>query len=103
MSKLFEIRIQRKADGNGVMKTKVEIYNSELNKWVDKKTQNTTFPKEWNAQKIEWEVNGAWNSQTFRIDDRYWDGMSPSGVKIGGFANPNRTLAYPIYKEGELK
>ena len=53
------------------MKTKVEIYNSELNKWVDKKTQNTTFPKEWNAQKIEWEVKGAWNSQTFRIDDRY--------------------------------
>ena len=97
------LEVYGKPDGKGVTKTKVEIYNSELNKWVEKKTQNTTFPKEWNAQKIEWEVNGAWNSQTFRIDDRYWDGMSPSGVKIGGFVNPNKTLAYPIYKEGELK
>ena len=88
------------------MKTKVEIYNSELNKWVDKKTQNTTFPKEWNAQKIEWEVKGAWNSRDFRINDPIkdiWQGTSPSGITIEGFMNPDKTLAYPLYDGGKLK
>ena len=94
-----------KADANGVTKTRVEIYNQDLNKWVEKKTQNTTFPREWDSKKIEWEVKGAWNSSDFEIIypiKNIWQGTSPNGIKIKGFIN-NRTLAYPLYKGDELK
>ena len=40
-----------KADANGVTKTRVEIYNQDLNEWIEKKTQNTTFPREWDSKK----------------------------------------------------
>lgn len=94
-----------KADANGITKMRVEIYNQDLNKWVEKKTQNTTFPREWDSKKIEWEVKRAWNSSKFEIIDpinKIWQGTSPSGIRIEGFMN-NRTLAYPIYEGGELK
>ena len=89
-----------KADANGVTKMRVEIYNQDLNKWIEKKTQNTTFPREWDSKKIEWEVKGAWNSDSFSINGREWNGFSPSGLEIKGYVNTDRITAYPIYNGG---
>ncbi|RRD41102.1 hypothetical protein EII29_01240 [Leptotrichia sp. OH3620_COT-345] len=62
------------------------------------------FPDDWSVDKIKWEVQGAWNSSKFEIEDTKrgigWNGISPSGIKIEGHLNNKGTRAYPVY-EGE--
>ena len=64
------------------------------------------FPDNWSENKIKWEINGAWNSSDFEINNTskglHWEGTSSSGVKIEGYVNNrNGTRAYPKYEGGQ--
>ena len=89
-------------DANGVYEATVEMKTPDGN-WVtktvgktDKPQLNTMFPKNWDAAKIQSEIDSAWADPKRVILDNKWSGTSSSGVKIEGFIQP-RTTAYPIY------
>ena len=63
------------------------------------------FPDNWTEDKVKWEINGAWNSQSFESGitpkGTEWSGTSPSGIEIRGYIKNNGTTAYPIYQGEE--
>ena len=60
------------------------------------------FPNDWSIDKTKWEINGAWNSIDFNIEETKrgsrWEGTSPSGIKMEGFLNNKGNTAYPVYE-----
>ena len=96
------MRIFEKPDKNGVYQAKVEIYNPTKNIWQEKGAKTTMFPDDWSIDKTKWEINGAWNSIDFNIEETKrgirWEGTSPSGIKMEGFLNNKGNTAYPVYE-----
>ncbi len=87
-------------DANGVYKASVSIQAPD-GSWIAKranKGENTMFPKNWDAARIQAEVDSAWNSPSKTVNPKtgQWTAKSDSGVMIGGYTNP-RATAYPIY------
>lgn len=88
---------------HGVYEAGVEMRKKD-GTWVKKKSNksiNTMFPKDWTAEQIRTEVQGAWDSPNIVIDpvDNSWSSVSPSGVRISGFIDDtnHRVTAYPVY------
>ena len=55
------------------------------------------FPKDWDAERIQAEVDAAWNSPGKTVDqDGKWHAETPSGVPVEGWIEP-KTTAYPVY------
>ena len=55
------------------------------------------FPKDWDADRIQAEVDAAWNSPGKVVDAKgHWEATTPSGVAVEGWIKPN-TTAYPVY------
>jgi hypothetical protein len=94
-------------DVNGVYQAKVQLQAPD-GTWVTKldyrgqPQTNTMFPKNWDAAKIQAEVDSAWNSSSKTVDPKtgQWRAESPSGVMIEGYTNP-RATAYPLYNGGK--
>ncbi|WP_049190775.1 EndoU domain-containing protein, partial [Serratia marcescens] len=84
-------------NAHGVYKGKVEIFDSTSGQWVQKGPESTFFPTSWNRQKVMSEVRGAYNNGTVMPNGK-WEGISPSGVKIGGYLDSggNINTAFPI-------
>ncbi len=84
-------------NAHGVYKGKVEIFDSTSGQWVQKGPESTFFPTSWNRQKVMTEVRGAYNNGTVMSNGK-WEGISPSGVKIGGYLDSggNINTAFPI-------
>jgi Bacterial EndoU nuclease len=90
-------------DANGVYEAVVEL-KTPAGEWVEKTNYrgeiqtNTMFPKNWDAAKIQAEVDSAWADPKKSIDPTTgkWKGKSNSGVDIEGYSQPIAT-AYPIY------
>lgn len=68
-------------------------------RWIEKVSnngENTMFPKDWDAQKVQVEIESAWARRTSVANQpNMWSGTSDSGVKIQGYLEP-RTTAYPV-------
>ena len=94
-------------DANGVYEAVVEIKTPD-GKWqiktvgaTEKPLKNTMFPKDWDAQKVQAEIDSAWASQRPHPEDKNkWIGTSSSGIEIEGYKQP-RTTAYPLYGRGK--
>ncbi|EMH4164451.1 EndoU domain-containing protein [Pluralibacter gergoviae] len=90
-------QITTSPDAHGVYKGKVEIFNSTDNQWIQKGAESTFFPKSWSKQQVMSEVRGAYDNSTI-LPNGKWEGLSPSGVKIGGYLDSggNINTAFPI-------
>ena len=83
----------------------VYVANVQLRKpdgtWVTKTAnegKTTMFPRNWDAKRIEAEINSAWaNRKPVADNPEMWMGTSNSGVDITGYLTP-RTTAFPVYK-----
>jgi hypothetical protein len=92
-------------DANGVYEAIVEIQTPD-GSWQTKTAgasskpqKNTMFPKDWDAQRVQAEIESAWASQRPHPEDKNkWIGTSDSGIQIEGYRQP-RTTAYPLREE----
>ena len=61
------------------------------------------FPRSWDANRIRNEVEYAFANRSIKIVTgggrtvRQWEGITPSGVKVEGYVDPNITV-YPLMK-----
>ena len=90
------------ADANGVYEAYVEMKTPD-GEWQAKTVgrtnelqKNTMFPKDWNATKIQTQVDSAWGKKIDLPNNR-WEGRSNSGVLITGYKEP-RATAFPVYE-----
>ncbi len=85
-------------DANGVYTARVEIRTPD-GTWIEKTANggvNTMFPKDWDAQRVQAEIDSAWNRRSpVPGKTNMWSGTSDSGIKIEGFLDP-RTTAFPV-------
>ena len=85
----------------GVYRARVEVFNSATNTWVPKGPPSTFFPRAWSRGQVVSEIRGAFATRN-TVPGRppnYWEGVSPSGVRIGGYTNAAGDIntAFPIY------
>ncbi|WP_232832608.1 DUF637 domain-containing protein [Photorhabdus sp. CRCIA-P01] len=85
-------------NAQGVYRGRVEVLNSQTGQWVQKGPISSFFPQPWNRQQVMSEIKGALKNAT--VQGSKWEGISPSGVKIGGYLDKNGNIntAYPIYE-----
>jgi len=56
---------------------------------------NTMFPKNWDAAKIQTEIESAWAVRDISASEpKKWQGISSSGIVVEGYLQPKIT-AYP--------
>ncbi len=87
-------------DANGVYTARVEIRAPD-GTWIEKTSNggvNTMFPKDWDAQRVQVEIEHAWLSPDREVKGIKWSGTSKSGVRIEGYTFP-RITAYPLRGE----
>ncbi|MBX3417584.1 MAG: EndoU domain-containing protein [Pirellulaceae bacterium] len=90
------------AIAQGVYRAKVEVFNKATGEWVAKGPASTFFPDAWSRGQALHEVRGAFGNQLPRAPHwppNYFEGLSPSGVRIGGYLDNlgNINTAFPIY------
>ena len=90
------------ANAQGVYRAKVEVFNEATGKWVAKGPASTFFPDAWSRAQVLSEVRGAFGNQLPRAPHwapNYFEGLSPSGVRIGGYLDNlgNINTSFPIY------
>ena len=84
---------------NGVRNVVISVYNPSTGKWVQKADRfgevqlTTLFPESWSRSRIIVEVDIAYNNKI--VTGRYWEGTTPSGIKVRGYLSPNTTV-YPL-------
>ena len=84
---------------NGVRNVVISVYDQSTGKWVQKVNRigevqlTTLFPESWSKSRIIVEVDIAYKNKI--VTGRYWEGTTPSGVKVRGFLYPNTTV-YPL-------
>jgi len=94
-------RITNPKNSQGVYKGTVDILDSSTGTWIQKGPKSSFFPDEWSRGKVLSEVRGAYNSSSSVAgkSSNYWQGVSPSGVRIGGYLDSSGDIktAFPIY------
>ena len=92
-----------KPNAAGVYEAKIEVWDAKVGRWVPKTNNGgilTMFPKSWDGARIKNEVEHAFANKTISIElrggkpTRIWKGITPSGVKVEGYLEPNITV-YP--------
>lgn len=92
-----------KPNAVGVYEAKIEVWDAKVGRWVPKTNNggiSTMFPKSWDGARIKNEVEHAFANKTISIElrggkpTRIWKGITPSGVKVEGYLEPNITV-YP--------
>ena len=83
---------------NGVYETKVQIWNQNSKRWKDKFVESSFFPADWSIARIKYEVIEAFKSRDL-VGAEKWQGKSPSGLYIEGFASERRITFYPLTGE----
>ena len=76
----------------------VQVWDGATLSWVDKKAnkgESTFFPLSWSEQRIAYEVTEAFKGKAM-IGGNQWEGVTPSGIKIRGYINPNRVTFFPV-------
>jgi hypothetical protein len=90
------------ANAVGVYRAKVEVFNEATGMWVAKASASTFFPDVWTRAQVLNEVRGAFGNQLPRSPHwapNYFEGLSPSGVRIGGYLDTfgDINTSFPIY------
>jgi len=85
----------------GVYRARVEIMDHS-GAWVSKASSSTFFPDAWSQARVMEEITGALVGAQRNIAGKpanYFEGLSPSGVRIGGYLNSTGGIntAFPIY------
>lgn len=92
---------ESRPDAFGVYKATIQVpHPQNTDQWITKtsnNSMNSMFPKDWDAIRIQSEIDAAWNSKNKIINGNKWISFTPSGVKVEGFISP-RTTVYPIYQ-----
>ena len=85
---------------NGVRTADISIFDQNTNQWILKvkrdgitPQETTLFPESWSKSRIIVEVDIAYNNKI--VTGRYWEGTTPSGIKVRGYLYPNTTV-YPL-------
>jgi hypothetical protein len=100
-----DVRVKEVVSGpdvNGVWEATVEM-KTPGGEWKTKTVgasnqpqTNTMFPKDWDAQRVQAEIESAWARRASVADKPdMWSGTSDSGVKIRGYLEP-RVTAFPV-------
>jgi hypothetical protein len=81
----------------GVYTGRVEVFNPATNTWVKKGPLSSFYPDAWTQDRVLFEIRGAYGTRN-ATKGNYWEGTSPSGVRIGGYLNPDGSIntAFPI-------
>lgn len=89
------------ADALGVTKGHIEVRDPETGRWVAKPQESTFYPESWSRRQVQQEIEGAFQNSAPIPGTPYWQGVSPSGIKIQGYyGKPNGTgaTAWPVYQ-----
>ena len=87
-------------------KEKIEVPDPSTEQWLAKSNNggvSTMFPRSWDAERIKTEVEHAFANRKIEIEIQHgkpvqtWKGVTPSGVKVKGYLEPNITV-YPLMK-----
>ncbi|SFM63091.1 EndoU domain-containing protein [Rugamonas rubra] len=88
-------------DASGVYKATIQVPDPQNpGQWLTKTSNasmNSMFPKNWDASRIQSEVDAAWNSPNRVVSGNKWSSFTPSGVKVEGYVSP-RTTVYPVHQ-----
>ncbi|MEO8388887.1 hemagglutinin repeat-containing protein [Polaromonas sp.] len=88
-------------DVSGVYKAEPQMLDpTNPSQWIDKPlgaNGHTMFPKNWTADRIKVEIDGAWNDPGKTVIGNKWFGKTPSGVKVEGYLSPSTTV-FPVYQ-----
>jgi filamentous hemagglutinin len=88
-------------DATGVYNATIQVPDPKNpGLWLTKTSNgsvNSMFPKNWDAPRIQLEVEGAWNSPNKVVIGDKWMSYTPSGVKVEGFLTP-RVTVFPKYQ-----
>ena len=96
------VRIERlhSVSSNGVRTADISVFDPNTNQWKLKvkrdgitPQETTLFPESWTESRIIVEVDIAYRNKI--VTGRYWEGTTPSGVKVRGYLYPNTTV-YPL-------
>jgi hypothetical protein len=92
-------RMTKSPNAQAVYEAEVEIYDPHRGRWIPKLTPSTFFPDSWSRSQVMDEIKAAFGNISF-IGGNYWEGVSPSGVKIGGYFNSTGDIntAFPRYE-----
>jgi len=75
--------------------------NPKTNTWVAKGPKSSFYPDNWSQGKVLSEIEGAFAKRipTPGKPANYWEGVSPSGVRIGGYTDAAGDIntAFPIF------
>ena len=84
---------------NGVRNVVISVYDPSTGTWIQKVDRfgepqlTTLFPESWTESRIIVEGDIAYRNKI--VTGRYWEGTTPSGVKVRGYLYPNTTV-YPL-------
>lgn len=86
------------ADANGVYQATAELRDPDSGGWVHASAPSSFFPDHWPRTRVLDEIRGA--LEDARFEGLRWEGISPSGVRVGGFLDGEGTVraAYPIWE-----
>lgn len=86
-------------NAQGVYEAKISVSDPKNpNKVLTK--NSTMFPDSWSADRVKVEVDAAYKNKSIVTNsrgERMWEGITPSGVKVTGYLEPNTTV-YPLMK-----
>ncbi|HEE5794914.1 EndoU domain-containing protein [Acinetobacter baumannii] len=86
-------------NAQGVYEAKISVSDPKNpNKFLTK--NSTMFPDSWSADRVKVEVDAAYKNKSIVTNsrgERMWEGITPSGVKVTGYLEPNTTV-YPLMK-----
>jgi len=84
-------------NAQGVYTGRVEVIDPATNTWISKGPLSSFYPDNWTKERVILEIRGAYGTRSITRGN-YWEGTSPSGVRIGGYLNPAGGIntAFPI-------
>jgi hypothetical protein len=90
--------ITKKPNNKGIYEATVEILDQSSGTWIPKKGISTFFPDNWSKTEVLEAITEAFQDSKKIVKGDYWEGMSKSGIKTGGYldTNGNIATAYPI-------
>ena len=97
-------KVVKAPNANGVYEAKISVRDpNNPGKFLSKTNNNgksTMFPDSWTSDRLKVEVDYAYknrvpHSDPLKASKGMWQGVTKSGVKVGGYVSP-KTTAYPL-------
>lgn len=94
------LEIVRENKSNGIWEAIIEVYNSKTNKWIEKETPSTFFPRNWNAHELFHECHHAVINKTEKLNsENVFISQTKSGIDVEIIVKDGKLKSiYPILK-----